>query len=79
MVREEDGEGREKDGLEKALERAGSAILEEYVHQRKDALGLVSFPAQRTCVLAGSCWRSGRQNLMQSDALWRYVACSKLI
>jgi sugar lactone lactonase YvrE len=38
-----------------------------------------SFPAQRSCVLAGSCWRSGRQNLMQSDALWRYVACSRLI
>ena len=40
---------------------------------------LASFPAQRSCVLAGSCWRSGRQNLMQSDALWRYVACSRLI
>ncbi len=51
-VHEEDGEGREEDGLEKTLETAGSVILEEYEHQRQDALSF--FPC--TALL-----RAGRQ------------------
>ncbi len=37
-VSERDGEGHEEDGLEKALETAGSVNLVEYENQRKDAL-----------------------------------------
>ena len=37
-MRDENGEGREEDALEKALETAGSAILEECEHQGNDAL-----------------------------------------
>ncbi len=51
-VHAEDGEGREEDGLEKALETAGSVILEEYEHQQQDALSF--FPC--TALL-----RAGRQ------------------
>jgi len=49
-VRDENGEGREDDALEKALKNAGSAILEECENQGN----LGSFPAQRSCMLAGS-------------------------
>jgi hypothetical protein len=37
-VRDENGEGSEEDALEKALDTAGSAILEECEHQCNDAL-----------------------------------------